>query len=279
MDDALKIRLVVFDLAGTIVDHGCFAPVRPFVDAFAQHGVTLSVAEARGPMGLAKKDHIRALFALPAPARQWHDLHGRAAAEADVDRVYDDFIPLQIESIAASSGLITGTLECATELRRRDVRIAVTTGYFTEAADRCYAEAARQGFHSDVSVCTSDVPAGRPAPWMMFRCMEATGVYPAAAVLKVGDTVPDIGEGLAAGAWTAGVAATGNDVGLTEDELAALPADERERRIEVARDMLRNAGAHDICDSVRDVPSIIDRIDARLARGEVPSPPRRANAR
>jgi len=52
MNDARRIKLVVFDWAGTTVDHGCYAPVAPFVDAFAQHGVTITTAESRGPMRL-----------------------------------------------------------------------------------------------------------------------------------------------------------------------------------------------------------------------------------
>ncbi len=51
--------------AGTTVDHGCFAPVAPFVDAFALHGVTITSAESRGSMGLGKRDHIRALTRCP----------------------------------------------------------------------------------------------------------------------------------------------------------------------------------------------------------------------
>ena len=48
--------------------------------------------------------------------------------------------------------------------------------------------------------------------------MEALGIYPPTAVVKVGDTVPDIGEGLAAGAWSVGVLRSSSEVGCTEEE-------------------------------------------------------------
>ncbi len=65
----LRIRLVIFDWAGTTIDHGSLAPLAPFLRAFAEKGVEISPDEARGPMGLHKKDHIRALLQLPAVAQ------------------------------------------------------------------------------------------------------------------------------------------------------------------------------------------------------------------
>ncbi|MBI5287567.1 MAG: phosphonoacetaldehyde hydrolase, partial [Chloroflexi bacterium] len=91
-----------------------------------------------------------------------------------------------------------------------------------------------------------------------------------AEVLKVGDTVPDIGEGLNAGCWSAGVVATGSDLGLSDAEFSALAADERSVRMDAVRDRLLDAGAHDVVDSIRDVPRLVEEIDARLAAGERP---------
>ena len=191
------IRLVIFDWAGTTVDHGCFGPVAPFVEALRRHGVTITVERARGPMGLDKKDHLRALLQFPEAATQWRAASGADVTEADVERIYrEHVIPIAIESVPAASALIPGVLECVADLRSRGITIGTTTGYFTEAARLCYETGAKQGYVPDFNVCASEVAAARPAPWMMYRVMEALGVYPSSAVLKVGDTVPDIGEGL-----------------------------------------------------------------------------------
>jgi len=79
--------------------------------------------------------------------------------------------------------------------------------------------------------------------------------------------VPDIGEGLAAGAWSIGVSATGSDVGLTAAELAALPKAERAERVEQAAEKLREAGAHYVIESVAELPALVVQIEAQLGAG------------
>jgi phosphonoacetaldehyde hydrolase len=88
--------------------------------------------------------------------------------------------------------------------------------------------------------------------------------------VKVDDTAPGIAEGLAAQMWTVGIAMSGNEVGLTEQELAALPVQERARRRQKAADLLMAAGAHYVIDTIADLPQAIAAIEARLARGERP---------
>ncbi len=61
------VKAVVLDWAGTVVDHGSRAPMGAFVRAFAEMGVAISIADARGPMGMAKADHIRAVWPPPSP--------------------------------------------------------------------------------------------------------------------------------------------------------------------------------------------------------------------
>ena len=163
-----------------------------------------------------------------------------------------------------------GLLESVAWLRERGIKIGTTTGFFAEAAQLTWREAAAQGYQPDYNVSPGDVPTGRPAPWMIYRNMEALGVYPPAAVLKIGDTVPDVQEGLAAGAWSAGVSRSGSDVGLSFEDLAALPADEAKRLIERARAGLLAAGAHEVVDSVADVPALVAKINERLLDGQRP---------
>lgn len=258
------IRMVVFDWAGTTVDHGCFAPLAPFVETFRRHGVEILAAEARVPMGLQKKDHLQALIFAPEIAQRWQKQHGRAPAQADVDQLYErDFVPLQLECVAQHSQLIDGLLPCIAWLRSRKVHVVTTTGYFKEAAEICYAAAAKQGYIPDANLCSSDVPEGRPAPWMIFRHMEKFGVYPPAAVVKVGDTAPDVGEGRNAGAWTVGVVQSCSEVGLTHAEFMALPEAQRQARLAVARQTLLDAGAHYVIDTVAELPALLPEIEDR----------------
>ena len=105
---------------------------------------------------------------------------------------------------------------------------------------------------------------------MIFRIMEALGVFPAAAVVKVGDTVPDIGEGLAAGAWSVGVLRSSSDVGCTEKEWDALPQMEQSQRLASCREKLLAAGAHAVVETLDEVPTVLNDLNARLKRGEKP---------
>ena len=126
------MKAVIFDWAGTVVDHGSLAPMGAFVEAFAEFGVDISIGEARGPMGMAKRPHIAAIFALPRVAQAWSEKHGRPATDADIDAVYDSFVPRNKSVAARYATLIDGAAETAGLLRAQGVRIGSTTGYTRE---------------------------------------------------------------------------------------------------------------------------------------------------
>ncbi|MFB2594137.1 phosphonoacetaldehyde hydrolase [Paracoccus sp. p4-l81] len=266
----LKLAAVVFDWAGTIIDHGSQAPMGVFVQAFARFGVTLTVDEARGPMGMAKRDHIRALMALPRIAKAWETAHGAPPTEADIDDVYDVFVPMNVAVVTDYATLIDGAAETVARARARGLKIGSTTGYTREIMAPLLPLAADQGYAPDNLVCAGDLSQGRPTPLMMYRCFQDLDVWPAAAVVKVDDTEVGIAEGLNAGCWTVGVAMTGNVFGLNAQESAALDEAERERLRAQAHARLTRAGAHFTIDSVADLDGVLDVIDGALARGERP---------
>ncbi len=264
------VRAVVFDWSGTTVDYGSRAPTLSFIELFSRHGVRLTAEEARGPMGADKREHIRQLLALPAVAARWSQAHGRPPGDDDLCRLYADYLPLQLQLLAAHAALIPGTLEVAAALRGRGIRVGSTTAYTAEMTAVLRPAAAAQGYAPEVVVCASDVPAVRPAPWMLLRCAQELGVFPMAAVVQVGDTVPDVLEGINGGAWAVGLSRSGAGLGLSLAEDRALPEAERERRLAVARERLLAAGAHRVVPSVAELLPCIDEIEGRLAAGERP---------
>lgn len=266
-----KLTAVIFDWAGTMVDFGSRAPVATLQDVFEAAGVPVTVAEARERMGVAKRDHIRAILGIPRVAEGWTAARGAAPTEEDLDALYADFLPKQTERLGAHSGLIAGVAEMAEELRRAGIRIGSTTGYTRPMLDFLVERARAQGFAPDCSLCPDDVPGGgRPAPWMCYLNAIRLQAGPMWTMVKVGDTPSDIEEGLNAGMWTVGVTRTGNEVGMTEEEWEAASADEREGAVARAGGRLRAAGAHYIAGSVAESRGAIERIAARVASGERP---------
>jgi phosphonoacetaldehyde hydrolase len=266
-----RLRAVVFDWAGTTIDFGSLAPMGVFVRAFAEFGVPLTVAQARGPMGRPKRDHVAALMALPEVARAWRARHGHAPGEVDIDRVYAVFVPMNVAVAADHATLVPGVPALVRALRARGLAIGSTTGYTREIMAPILPRAAAAGYAPDTLMCAGDLPEGRPGPAMMVRTMADLGVDAPSAVVKVDDTAPGLAEGLAAGTWTVGVTASGNEVGRSWDEWQAMPAAERREALERAGRVLREAGAHYLVETVADLLPVLDDIERRLAAGEVPS--------
>ena len=264
------VQLVAFDWAGTIVDFGCVAPTLAFVELFRDAKVEITLEQARGPMGIGKREHIASLLEIPEVAESWRNTHGEEPTVADGDRLYEQFHDIQVRAALERTEFIPGALETIDWLRGRGAMIATNTGYFREVLDAILPVAEDLGLESDSNVCASDVPEARPAPWMLVVNMLETGVYPAEAVVKVGDTVPDIEEGINAGTWTVGVIASGNGIGLGIEELERLSVAELGARSERARAQLMRAGAHFTVPTVADLPPVIEEIELRLLRGEKP---------
>ncbi len=247
------VGAVVFDIAGTTLDPGSRAPLGVFQEVFRRRGVEVSEAEARGPMGTEKREHIRRMCADPALAARWTGAHGAPPGEADIDGMFAALSTLALEVLPRYAIPIEGVLPMLSGLEARGIGWAATTGYSRPMLDVVLAAAARHGYHPPVALASTDVPEGRPAPFLIWRALTELGVYPAFRAVKVGDTVPDMQAGRNAGVWTVGVARTGNLSGSSD-----------------AWQDLRAAGAHLILDRTADLPRALVDIERRLAAGQRP---------
>ncbi len=264
------LKAVLLDWAGTTMDYGCFAPAVVFVEVFKRKGVDITVEEARPPMGAHKKVHIREIARNEQVAKRWQQAHGRAPDEQDIEAMFKEFIPLQLGCLAQYAELIPGALAMVADCRRRGLKIGSTTGYTSEMMTLLQAEAKRRGYVPDSTVCATQVPAGRPYPYMCLQNAINLQIYPMEASVKIGDTLPDIEEGLNAGMWTIGLAKTGNEMGLTEAQIDALSPGERQAKLERAYKRMHQTGAHYVVDGIADVPPVLDAINLRLAAGAKP---------
>ncbi|MGB0697008.1 MAG: phosphonoacetaldehyde hydrolase [Rhodospirillaceae bacterium] len=265
-----SVQACILDWAGTTIDHGSLAPTNVFKAAFAAFGVMITDVEARGPMGRGKLDHIRDLGTLPAIAERWQAAQSRPFTEEDAVAVYEEFLPRQIKVAGEHAVLIDGVVEAVATLRARGIRIGSTTGYTKAIMEAVVGPATEQGYIPDALVCSDDVAAGRPAPYLIHKALEQIDVWPCDAVVKVGDTVTDMEDALNAGCWGVGIIETGSEMGLSKAALEALPSTERSKRHGAVSERLAKAGAHLLIDSIADLPAAVQEINRRLQRGERP---------
>jgi phosphonoacetaldehyde hydrolase len=242
-----------------------------FVRLFANHGIAISIAQARVPMGLPKLAHIEALGAMPEIAAQWQLCKGRSFSAQDAAALLHEFVPMSAASAMEHSDFIPGFLDSYAWLQAQNIGVATTTGYTRFIMTPLLARAAQAGFVPVRTICCDDVALSRPSPLGMQACMESLGLDgQSAAVLKVDDTAPGLQEGLNAGCWTVGVAASGNALGWSWDEWVQASEDERGHALVDARSTLFDAGAHEVVDSVADLRKALCAIEARIGAGERP---------
>jgi len=268
-----KVKGVVLDWSGTTVDAYVIAPAVVFVEVFKIQGVEISMLEARGPMGLRKDLHIKALTEVPTIRERWKGIHGKYPDQGDVDAMFADFVPKQLECLPQYTPLLPGVAEVTQKLQKEyGLKIGVTTGFVRAMVDVLEEAAKKQGFTPDASVAGDDVVNGaRPRPFMVYRNLDLLDISPIQSVVKVDDTISGVGEALEAGCWGVGVARYSNymDISSLEEE-ADLPEAEIDRRVAYTRDVLYKSGAHYVIDSIVELPEVIDDINLRLARGEKP---------
>lgn len=255
------LKAVLFDWAGTIVDYGSRAPVQALLTVFRDFRAPISIDEARGSMGKSKREHIHEILKIPRVSDRWRVVHGETPDASTIDELYPAFLTALLRLLGQYSMPIPGTLEAFQWCRAKGLRIGSSTGYESELMAPLLASAAEAGLVVDACVCADEAPRGRPAPWLCLENARRLDVYPLEAIVVVDDTPVGLEAARNAGMWAIGVAKSGNCVGLSEAEFAALSAGEQETRLSAAYTTLRGSGAHMVIDSVADLPFAINQID------------------
>jgi phosphonatase-like hydrolase len=186
-----KVKLVVFDIGGTIIqDNG--EVVDAFSAALEANGLRVSPAELTEFKGAAKRDVITRFV-----ERQWGK--EEPGNEARITKAYQDF-KTQLEAKFSNGGVksIPGAAATFAWLKTHGIVCATTTGFYRAVIDQILRTADWQGTFA-ANICSEDVKEGRPAPYMIFRAMEETGISDVREVLNVGDTRLDLQAGKRAG--------------------------------------------------------------------------------
>jgi len=269
------LKAIILDWSGTTADAHVLAPAVVFVDVFEKHGVPISMAEAREPMGLRKDLHIGKILEMPAVRERWTIVKGSAPTSSTVDELFADFVPMQLACLEKYTTLLPGAADTVKTLQN-DYKMLVgsTTGFVESMVDILLADAKKQGYVPDYSVAGDQVENNmgfRPAPFMVYKNMVNLGVFPIESVLKVDDTVSGVGEGVNAGCWAVGVAGLSNYTNVDSlEQWDAMSAAEKEERVTVSREKLYGSGAHYVIDKISDIIDVVNDVNKRLAFGEKP---------
>ena len=185
-----RIRLAVFDMAGTTVDDrvdGLPLVLKSYDDALRSHGVEVPMEVLNAQRGRDKWTVIK-------------ELGGEKAED-----IYDEFLGILRENTGRVKE-VSGTSDTFRYLRENGVYVVASTGFPAEIAEAIVEHLGwkRDGL-IDGWVCSEQVGASRPDPAMIIYSMKKYGVSEKRAVLKIDDTMKGIEEGLNAGAYTIGV--------------------------------------------------------------------------
>jgi len=183
-----RIRLVVFDIAGTIIeDHGEVA--RAFTKALMENGIPFVEDELKRWKGASKREVIR-------------NFVKQADSKGDIDQTVENSyrrFRSELEGFYSEKlEPIGGAVDTFRWCKDHNILLATTTGFYREISDLILRQTGWCDFFA-ANISSSDVPQGRPAPYMIFRAMEATGVQNVKEVVNVGDTPLDLQSGSNAG--------------------------------------------------------------------------------
>ncbi|MER7842654.1 phosphonatase-like hydrolase [Kitasatospora sp. NPDC096077] len=187
------IELAVLDMAGTTINESG-AVYRALRTAVERNGVTVAEADLQTWMGTDKREAIAALVRIG----------GGTPTPELVEESYAAFAEFLREAYRATPPqAIEGVEAALAELRARGIKVALTTGFSDDVAYPLLESigwSTGEGGNLDAVVTSDEVPRGRPAPYMIHRAMEKTGVIDTRRVLTAGDTVVDVQAGRNAGA-------------------------------------------------------------------------------
>jgi phosphonatase-like hydrolase len=220
------VDLVVLDLAGTTVQDGGLVE-RAFTTAIAAHGVhpgdaayDRMLAHVRATMGESKISVFR------------HLLDGDEAAARSGNAAFEHAYAALVDE--GHCAPIPGAADVIDRLRTAGIKVALTTGFSRDTADRILGALGWKDI-ADITLVPAEAGRGRPFPDLVLTAVLRLEIDDVREVATAGDTSYDVLCGVRAGARFAAGVLTG-----AHDEPT-----------------LRSAGATHVLPSVRDLPSAL----------------------
>ena len=192
----MKPTLLVSDFAGTAMkEEG--SVLTAYRLALTEQSIPFTEADLAARRGANKRAVFEELAARAHAQDKVRDVAGRALAsfEATLKREYETGEVREVDGAEAAFR----------QLKAAGVKLALSSGFERSVVDLLVR---RLGWKDlfDLVLAGNDAPAGRPAPFLIYRAMMDLNVHDVATVAVVGDTPLDLQAGTNAGAgWVIGV--------------------------------------------------------------------------
>jgi phosphoglycolate phosphatase len=226
-----RLRLAVVDMVGTtITDDG--RTERAMSRALADHGIEPGSSRfesmlgyARDTMGFSKMTVFSHLFDDAAVAE---------SANKVFEKAYDEMID------DGGVRAIPGAEDAILWMRESGMQICLATGFGRHTQNMVLESLCWMGL-ADLSLCPADAGRGRPYPDMILTAVLALDLDDVREVAVVGDTSSDMLSGVRSGASLVAGVLTGSHSEAT----------------------LRAAGATAVVDSIKQLPLLVEKREAR----------------
>lgn len=272
-----QINTVILDNSGTCVDPFVIAPAKAFRKAFKKYNLDITMEQARGPMGIRKYEHIKTLLEMPQVKRQFQEKYNRSSKPDDIVKIYELFVPIQMEILPDHCRLLPYVSETMAMLRNKGIKFGTTTGFNREMVDCILENTDRNELSFESTMAGDDFNVHelhlgtRPRPFMIWKNLFKLDAWPIRSVVKVDDTNTGIEEGLNAGCWTVAISDYGNYMNIDSyGHWLKMDEDERQQRREHSRTKMMESGAHYVIHEFKDLLSVVEDINMRLEMGENP---------
>jgi phosphonatase-like hydrolase len=187
----MKIKMVVFDMAGTTVDEDNVV-YKTLQEAIVKHSISVTLDEVLS-YG-AGKEKLQAIMDIL-------DQTNHTASPGIVKEIYNYFInQLAINYNTLEIKALPNVERVFKELIERNIKVVLNTGYNRETAESLIDKLGwKSSVDFDLLVTASDVKQNRPQPDMILFAMEELNINDPSSVIKIGDSAIDILEGKNAG--------------------------------------------------------------------------------
>jgi len=255
------IKACIFDLGGTIVDRYSLTSLLSLRKLFINRGINLNNDLLLKGVGMNNQKHILNILNDKTILKKWFNRYKDYPDEYDVKVLLDEFNREQCGYSETIIDILPETRECIDYLGFNYIKTGCTTRFDKENMKAIQNKLERNDIYLDSYVSSE---GNKPCPFMIQENMKRLGISNPKEVLKIDDSTLGIEEGKNAGCITVAVARWSIHMNIMNIS-DAYEFDERypeiQDKLKHSRNVLRDAGADYVIDTLDELPRVIESIN------------------